>query len=174
MRKRRILFVPAGAIAILLVFASIAWACTTVQGDTTVEVVRTGCVTTSETTNCDVLPGDSLVASGTGGPSHWNIASRTAFPFFLRFMATGDQDAMNTCMGQPHVSTGIGMVDAEQPYPARKDQIISGPAFVDANGDLPPTDARIPDIAGPGTYYLCFVTAPFYLWGYGEAAVTII
>ncbi|MGI8425251.1 MAG: hypothetical protein ACR2FO_00910 [Actinomycetota bacterium] len=156
--KKKALFLPLGAVAFLLALASVAWACTSLNGTPEITKIthRPGVV------SCPVkpaagwqcaAPGDSLFVKATG-------AAQTAGPhndmvrYYLYFLNYSEiRDGMDTCMPPPEdaAATGVPM-------------LIGGPVMADSSGNIPETEGILP-VAGPtgstegllGPGWVCFM-----------------
>lgn len=89
-QQRRLVLVPLAVAAVVLAFASVAYACTTITGTITTTLNGTTC--SNSTASCTVHPGDTISSTATGltrGGPYWSL-------YFLNYKST--QDSMNTCM----------------------------------------------------------------------------
>ncbi|HEV2126275.1 MAG TPA: hypothetical protein VGW38_26260 [Chloroflexota bacterium] len=139
---KRILLVPAGALAIILAAASLAYACTIVGGQTEITSIggqTTQCKTddpnlTFDNTQCkaDVSSpaGRAITAKAAGAK-----AGQTYYLHFLNKLS--DQDGMKICM------SGL--------FASHPDIQIGGPATADDNGNIPEVSASLPSNVHPGS-----------------------
>lgn len=162
--KKKALFLPLGTVAFLLVLASVAWACTSLQGtpEITKIIHRPGVVSCpvkpADGWQC-AAPGDSLFVKATG-------AAQTAGPhndmiryylYYLNYAAMSgpEADRMDTCMPPPHDAFLTG-------HPL----LIGGPVMADSSGNIPETEGILP-VGGPagdedteellGPAWVCFM-----------------
>lgn len=113
--NKKMLLIPTAAVSAALAFGSIAYACTTVQGTTTVTSlggVAATCTTQNNPqtdTNCDInISGGAsrqVIAHGTGAR-----ANTAFYLWFLNF--TSDQDSMRICMAGLTGHAEVKMWDA--------------------------------------------------------------
>lgn len=130
---RRILVALLAVAAVGLTLTSVAFACTVVQGTTTV-------IDPPGPSPQKVKPGGMITATGSGAFSRNRPYTLT----FLNFKL--DHDQMNTCMsGKP--------TDPDQP--------IGGPTLSDNNGNIAATKGVIPLTAQPtptgNEAWVCFI-----------------
>jgi hypothetical protein len=132
MKRRQIILLPLGVIAVALIVAATAYACT--PGGVRGETIITAPAGYNPATGPEVNPGDYIAASGTGAEPDRN--------FFLRFLNfRDDADRMMTCMGD-----------------AGQEVIIGGPRTSSSTGAIASTQGRIPTNAQSSDAALvCFV-----------------
>lgn len=162
MNTRKLLFIPTGAIAVVLALASVAVACTVVRGQATITGVThttpasaAACADEEAAGTDCAAPGDVITVEG----SH-TAKNRLFNLHFLNYAST--QDTMGICMG------------------TAGEQIIGGPVQSDSRGNIPATTGVIP-AAGPssststpkGPALVCFIT-PGYGVGTQEDALDIV
>lgn len=130
MNKRKFGFVSMGAVAVVMAFVSVAYACTVIKGQATI----------TNPSNKQAAPNDTITvtaASSTGSTipnASWDLR-------FLNERPTND--TMLTCMGA--LSGQLG------------DVVIGGPVS-SAGGAIGATSGTIPSWAKPGVASVCFVT----------------
>lgn len=127
MSKRSLVLVPAGAMAVVLALASVAWACTAIRGNAQVDSVsneRCGPISPSRPPECastntwasvtgyglltgfhGVAPGDTMDVSGNDMQLKYSNGTTDVeyALYWLNHLAT-DADQMLTCMGNTLVN----------------------------------------------------------------------
>jgi hypothetical protein len=151
--RRRLVLVPLAAAAVVLAFASVAYACTTITGTITTTKGATTCPNSGGSL-CQVSTGTTITSTGNslGSPSTtlWGL-------YFLRYKS--NSDTMNTCMGK---------TTAREQKVGTQSDTEGTDNSVTISGAIP--GPRLLEPSGTGNARVCLISenalkAPNYSWG---------